>query len=293
MAVASPSIFNLPFGEFLFQVEFIDPPTVGKERETVQQLELILAKYDDVAGFIFEPLVQGAAGMQLHSAKGLDKLIKICKNKKIICIADEIMTGFYRTGKFLATDYLQNKPDIICLSKGLAAGMLPLGIAACAEFLYEGFLSDERAKAFFHGHSCTANPLSTRVAAASLDLLAKKSCQSKIKKIAQWQAAFIDKIHKLKQVKNARCIGIIAAFELEISADENSENTAKHNNLAAEIYQYFIRRGVILRPLGNTIYILPPYCIRRRELDKVYETIYQFLCKNNLDNGEKSGDLYF
>jgi len=289
MSVASPSIFNLPFGEFLFQVEFIDAPILGKEGESVQQFAQIIQKYDDIAGFIFEPLVQGAAGMQMHSAAGLDRLVAMAKNAQIICIADEIMTAFYRTGKFLATDYLENKPDIICLSKGLTSGMLPLGITACANFLYEGFLSDERAKAFFHGHSCTANPLSTRLAAASLDLLEKKSCRQKIVKIAQAQQQFITKISRLENVQNARALGVIAAFEWKMPTKADNQII----NWAAKIYQFFIRRGVILRPLGNTIYILPPYCIRKRELEKVYKTIIKFLTKTRLDNSEKSGDLYF
>jgi adenosylmethionine---8-amino-7-oxononanoate aminotransferase len=289
MAVASPSIFNQPFSNFLFEVDFIDPPTKGKESESLKQLAAILNCKNDIAGFIFEPLVQGAAGMKMHSASGLDDLLKLCKVKNIICIADEIMTAFYRTGKFLATDFLINKPDIICLSKGLTSGMLPLGITACAQFLYDGFLSKERSKAFFHGHSCTANPLATTIACASLDLLERLQMGKKIACISTMQAIFILKISKLNGVKNPRQQGIIAAFDWQ----PPDFATEQHKGWAAFAYQFFIKKGIILRPLGTTIYILPPYCIKPKELEKVYAVIFKFLSfiqkKSNFKN---KGSLY-
>jgi adenosylmethionine-8-amino-7-oxononanoate aminotransferase len=255
----------------LFQVEFLEFPTAEKEEETIAQFTQLLNS-GDVGAFIFEPLIQGAAGMRIYSAKILDALIRIAKEKNIICIADEVFTGFYRTGKFLATDALSIKPDIIALSKGITGGTMPMGVTVCTAEIYDAFKSDELIKAFLHGHSYTANPLSCAAANASFDLLMSEPCQQQIKMIDQSHRNFVHAIKTHPSVKKADSLGTILSIEL---ASEGK--TSYENNLRKLIYEYFLEQDILLRPLGNIIYIVPPYVITEMELQRIYKAIESFL----------------
>src|SRR4030095_13934767 len=168
MSVSERGVFTLPFQDYLFEVEFLDVPTNDNIDSLTKQIDQIGA---DACCFIYEPLVQGAGGMKMYEAHALNEIISACKKHDIICIADEVMTGFYRTGRMFAGEFVNEKADIICMSKGITGGMLPLGATACTQKIYDGFLSEDRSKTFFHGHSYTANPLACAVANASLDLL--------------------------------------------------------------------------------------------------------------------------
>ncbi|MGL6269382.1 MAG: aminotransferase class III-fold pyridoxal phosphate-dependent enzyme, partial [Chitinophagaceae bacterium] len=225
---------------------------------------------------IYEPLVQGAGGMKMTDPFLLNEILNIAKQNEIICIADEVMTGFGRTGRFFASEYIQNKPDIICLSKGLTGGTMALGITACTDKIYAAFVSENKMHTFFHGHSFTANPLACTAALASLDLLEKESCLKNIQWICDQQAIFIADIRnnvKLypKKIRNPRQMGTIAAFEIANGADEYL------NNISSIITQKCLEQGVYLRPLGNTVYIMPPYCITKEELEKVYMVLLSVL----------------
>lgn len=271
MSVGARNAFNLPFSKLLFDVIHIPVPVKGKEEETINALKQAL-KQDDVAAFIFEPLIQGAGGMVMYSAEVLDNMIELCRTKNVITIADEVMTGFGRTGKFFANDYLKNKADIICLSKGLTGGVMPLGVTSCAKFIYDAFLSDDKMKTFFHGHSYTANPTACSAALASMDLFDKPETFENIDRIEKKHTAFLQKIKSHKALMDVRQLGTIIAFEIK-----TTEHTNYLNSLAEQISDFFIGKGIILRPLGNIVYILPPYCIKNEDLDYIYESVEEFL----------------
>jgi len=275
MSVGARNAFNSPFTKLLFDVIHIPIPTKANEQFIVNQFNEVV-KNNDIAAFVFEPLVQGAGGMLMYSEKALDELIGLCNTHKIITIADEVMTGFGRTGKFFASDYLKNNPDIFCLSKGLTGGVMPLGVTTCAEFIYEAFLSDDKMKTFFHGHSYTANPTSCSAALASLELFDIEKTFLNIARIEKQHAIFYEKIKNHPQLLDIRKLGTIIAFEIK-----TREHTHYLNSLSEKISTFFISKKIILRPLGNVIYILPPYCITDNQLQEVYEAIETFLDELN------------
>lgn len=271
MSVGGRNAFTKPFFPFLFDVEFIDVPVAGKEEDTIFQIESLI-KQNDIAAFIYEPLVQGSAGMIMYNPKILDVLLEICKKNQVLTIADEVMTGFGRTGKWFATDYLSQKPDFMCLSKGLTGGTLPLGLTLCTREIYDAFLSDDNSRTFFHGHSFTGNPISCAVACASLDLLEKQETQTQIQEISKLHTNFSQKISSVKKIKNIRQTGTILAIEFN-----TNENSSYFNSIRDSIYSFFLNRNILLRPLGNVLYIIPPYSISENELNEIYSSIEAFI----------------
>jgi len=275
MSVGARNVFNNAFENLLFDVIHIPLPSVENINDLESTLQTWFTHHNDIAGFIFESLVQGAAGMLMYEAEHLDRLISICQQNKVICIADEVMTGFGRTGNFFASDYLQNMPDIICLSKGLTGGYMPLGVTACAQFIYDAYISDDKTKTFFHGHSYTANSTACAAALASLDLMEKEETWKQIQLISNLHADFVSAHQNHKRLKDCRSKGTILALEI---------NTAEHthylNNASESIASYFLKQHIIVRPLGNILYLIPPYCITEMELKKVYEVFDGFLSQN-------------
>jgi adenosylmethionine-8-amino-7-oxononanoate aminotransferase len=269
MSVSDRSVFTAAFHEHLFEVIFIDTPSADNI-ETLRNT--VRTHAPQCAAFIYEPLAQGAGGMKLYDAVWMDALLETIELAGILCIADEVMTGFGRTGCLFAGQYLQHKPDIICLSKGLTGGTMALGATACTAKIYAPFVSDDNTKTFFHGHSFTANPIACAAALASLDLSLQPGCANNIARIAAQQKIFTDRIAQYPAVKNARCLGTIAAFELVTPAKDEYLNTA-----GAALTAFAAARGVYLRPLGNTVYTMPPYCITDDELQKVYEVIEEYI----------------
>jgi adenosylmethionine-8-amino-7-oxononanoate aminotransferase len=271
MSVSDRSVFTLAFHDKLFEVLFINTPSA----ENIEELKSIINKEGtSIAAFIYEPLVQGAGGMKMYDAHWMNELLKTVKQQKIICIADEVMTGFGRTGKLFASEYIEEKPDIICLSKGLTGGTMALGVTACTDRIYQAYLSDDKLKTFFHGHSFTANPLACTAALASMDLLMEEDCFDKIEWITEQNEDFTEKLATYESrltIKNIRFLGTIIAFEIDNGKDEYL------NDIATTITQKALEQGVYIRPLGNTVYIMPPYCTTKEELEKVYETILNIL----------------
>ena len=271
MSVGARNAFNLPFSKLLFDVIHIPVPVKGKEQESLHALKIAL-KNEDVASFIFEPLIQGAGGMVMYSPEILDELIQECRNKNVITIADEVMTGFGRTGKFFASDYLEHKPDIICMSKGITGGVMPLGATSCSQFIFDAFLSNDKMKTFFHGHSYTANPTACSAALASMDLFDQPEAFENINRITALHATFLEKIKSHTALVKVRQSGTIIALEIK-----TGERTHYLNSLAERISEFFLARGIILRPLGNIVYVLPPYCISNEDLIYIYASIEEFL----------------
>ncbi|HYG03632.1 MAG TPA: adenosylmethionine--8-amino-7-oxononanoate transaminase [Chryseosolibacter sp.] len=271
MSVGERSIFSAPFNEHLFESNFIDFPTEQNRHFLFEQFERLL-KADAPAAFIYEPLIQGAAGMRMYSKDILDELISIAQKHNVICIADEVMTGFYRTGKMFASDHPGNKPDIITLSKGLTGGTMPLGVTACSERIVSAFNTNDFYKTFFHGHSFTGNPLSCAVANTSFDLLLTEKCQENIEMINRSHDMFISKMKQHPKVVSARHLGTICAIELS-----TPDGTSYDNKLRKKIYSHFLNKGILLRPLGNVIYVLPPYVITETQLLFIYGAIEEFI----------------
>jgi len=267
MSVSERGLFTGPFLHALFDVEYIDPPVPGKEDKSIEQLKSILSK-GEIACFIFEPIVQSVAGMKVHSASGLDHLVRLCHDCEVITIADEVMTGFGRTGPNFAIERLKNIPDMICLSKGITGGFLPLGVTVCKERLYERFLSTERAKAFLHGHSYCGNPLACAAGIASLEILDTSECQKKRQEIQRQHEAFLVKWKAHPKIASAHVTGTILGIEYITDG-----NTSYYNAVRDGLFSHFRSRHILIRPLGNTIHILPPYCISEEQLSKVYDAI--------------------
>jgi adenosylmethionine-8-amino-7-oxononanoate aminotransferase len=269
MAVSGRSAFTAAFDSLLFEVEFIDTPN----KENIQSLKSQISHLkSETACFVFEPLVQGSGGMLMYEAGYLDQLMAHCRQENVLMIADEVFTGFGRTGKPFACNHVQVQPDIMCFSKGLTGGTMALGLTTCTQHIYDAFLSDDRLKTLFHGHSFTANPIACAAALASLDLFLEPATAANISRIEIAHRQFADKIQHHPKIKAVRQTGTIVAMEWE-----TGDNTSYFNSLRDKLYQYFLAEGIILRPLGNIIYILPPYCITNAELDYVYSKIEQAL----------------
>ena len=267
MSVAERNAFNAAFNPFLFEVKRLPLPN----KNNIDNIEQQLAEWadnGDVAAFIFEPLVQGAAGMLMYEPQYLDALIAVTTEKNIISIADEVMTGFGRTGKNFAINYLNNQPDIICLSKGITGGFMPLGVTVCAQQIFDAFYADDTSKTFFHGHSYTANPLACAAANASMELLVGEKCQQQIQFICERHRHFAASIQNNELVKEVRQQGTILAIEIK-----TGEATSYFNSIQTFFYDFYLSQNIFLRPLGNVVYIMPPYCITNEELDKVYTAI--------------------
>lgn len=271
MSVGDRGPFSAPFGAYLFDVQFVPFPDEEHEAESMR---LFKATVDsgEVGVFIFEPLVQGSAGMRMYRADWLNEAIAYAQAAGVICIADEVFTGFYRSGKFFTSDFLEHQPDIFCLSKGLTGGTMALGVTSCTEQIVQAYQSDDIMKTFFHGHSFTANPIACAAAIASFELLEKESCLAQIQAISQWQGDFHAILLKHPKVDQAFHLGTILSITLKTESAGGYVNEVRH-----KLYPYFLERGILLRPLGNVIYVLPPYIIQKSELDFVHKEILNLL----------------
>ncbi len=271
MASSGISFFTEAFKGSLLEVVRIPVPTMGNEERSLQALH-DLAATNEFAAFIFEPLVQGAAGMVMYRPEVLDTMVLICNQNKVFTIADEVMTGFGKTGRTFATDYLDNKPDMMCLSKALTGGTIPMAITTFTQEIFDGFYHDDTNKALFHGHTFTANPTGCAAALASINLLQTAEMQNNIARINTQHLAFEQRIKSYPKVKTTRVLGVIFALEIKTETEESY-----YGALRNKLYNFFIDNGIILRPVGNIVYILPPYIITDSQLEKVYATVEKAL----------------
>lgn len=274
MSVGDRGLFTEPFSKHLFDAEFIPFPD-GKNDDTVIARFTELVSHNDVFAFIYEPLVQGAAGMRMYSPALLSQLMKIAKGKDVLCIADEVFTGFGRTGRIFASDHLELRPDLVAISKGLTGGTMALGITSCTPEIFEAFESNELSKTFFHGHSFTANPIACASANASYDLLMTEDCKKRIDIICALQSAFRNKMKDHPRLNDVRVRGTILALEVKTGS-----TTSYGNSLKFEIYRFFMGKGILLRPLGNVIYFLPSYAFTESDIALVHQSIEEFLIKS-------------
>ena len=270
MALSDHGLFSEPFQSLMFDVIAIDPPTKGHEAEALEQLRTVLEN-ESVACFFFEPLVQGVSGMRFHEAEGLDAMLELCHEHQVLSIADEVMVGCGRLGPLFPSQELNNPPDMLCLAKPLTGGFVPLGATVCTEEIYTAFLSDDRRKAFLHGHSYCANPIGCAAALATLELLQSEACVRQRQSIEQQHLSFQQQISKHRAVANCRVMGTLLA--LDYRSDEDSYFSGIRDQLA----QHFRDAGILIRPFGNSIHVLPPYCISEAELEEVYRSIEKSL----------------
>jgi adenosylmethionine-8-amino-7-oxononanoate aminotransferase len=275
MAVGSRSIFSQVFADWLFEVEFIpfpdtyidDPSVQFQEEQILNQLKTKLQQSpEQYAGVIIEPLVQGAGGIRMCRPTFLQQLRTVTAEFNLLLIFDEVMTGFGRTGDWFACIKSNVQPDIICLSKGITGGFLPLAVTVCTEDIYQAFYSDDPLKTLYHGHSYTANPLGCAAGLASLELMIEHEPQFKgleAKHRQQFEA-----LQDYPQLDRFRVTGTIAAMDV-ITSDQ----PGYLNQVSLTIRKQAIEYGVLLRPLGNVLYLMPPYCITDEELAMVYQAI--------------------
>jgi adenosylmethionine-8-amino-7-oxononanoate aminotransferase len=267
MAASGISFFTESFQGMLIDVVRIPVPVKGKEQESFESLKEAI-KDNSCAAFLFEPLVQGAAGMVMYEPESLDELIKICQTNNVLTIADEVMTGFGKTGKTFACDYLNQKPDMMCLSKALTGGTIPMAITTFTQNIFDAFYDDDINKALFHGHTFTGNPTGCAAALASLELLLSQEMQSNLVRINTCHLDFQKRVQNHPMVTTTRVLGVIFALEIKTETSESYYGTLRN-----KLYDFFIANGVIIRPVGNIVYILPPYVITDVQLKKVYDVV--------------------
>lgn len=267
MSVSGRGIFTEPFGEHLWEVARLPDPTEG---DTVAALDRLLdQRGSELAALIVEPLLLGAGGMRMYPEAVLRSLRERTTAHGVLLIADEVLTGFGRTGPLFACGAAAVRPDILCMSKGLTGGFLPLGATATTDAVFEAFRSPDRHLTLFHGHSYTANPLACAAGRASLRLL-DGACGGRRARIETAHREWLGRLRDHPRVRNPRVLGTVAAFDLVAESGYLSP-------IGQELGRFALEHGVLLRPLGNVVYLLPPYCTTPAEVGGVYEVIERFL----------------
>jgi adenosylmethionine-8-amino-7-oxononanoate aminotransferase len=243
--------------------------TIESANQAIKELKEILKKRGkEISAFIIEPLVQGAGYMHMYHPIYIKKAKEICQEYGIHLIADEIMTGFGRTGSMFAVEQANITPDFMTLSKGLTGGFLPLAVVMTNNDIYNAFYCDyNEYKAFLHSHSYTGNPLACSSALATLELFEKNDVLEKNREKSAYILEKLEKFKKLSNVKEIRQTGMISAIELKGYKPEE--------RIGLKVYQYGLSQGVLLRPLGHIIYFMPPYIINYQEIDKMIDTAYE------------------
>lgn len=271
MSLGQRGYFNKPFEDFFFQSDYLPFPSEEREEECLERAEKLFST-GEFAGVIVEPLVQGSAGMQMYRPEFLNELMKLAKKHDVLFIFDEVMTGWGRTGEMFAMDHCDATPDIVCLSKGITGGTLPLGLTVTKEHIFEAFLDEDKMKALLHGHSYTGNPLACAAACATLDIFEQEESQQNIKRICQQHSAFRERIKGKYNLSDLRQCGTILAIEIEIG-----EGSSYFSSVREKAIEHFYGNGMLLRPLGNVLFLNPPYCTTDEQLAFCYEKIEEFL----------------
>ena len=272
MSVGHRGVFNAAWDPMLFEVSFIPFPESGSEQRTLDALDTLLHQdADRFAAAIFEPMVLGAGGMKMYSAAVLAQIADICRHYGVWLILDEVMTGFGRTGTLFACEQAHVAPDIMCLSKGLTGGFLPMGVTLASEEIYDTFYSTDRARTFFHSSSYTGNPIACAAAVANLEIWDSEPVMERISSIARLHAIAVKQLAGRTPVARVRQTGTIAAVELK------ADDSGYLAQLGPKLNAFYLERDVLLRSLGNVIYVLPPYCTGAAELDRVYGVIDESL----------------
>jgi adenosylmethionine-8-amino-7-oxononanoate aminotransferase len=264
MSAGARGVFNAAYEPLLFDVTRLPFPAAGREQETLDALE---QSAKDAAALIVEPLILGAGGMLVYTPELLRDMAGVCRRHGMLFIADEVMTGFGRTGSLFACDQAGVTPDILCLAKGLSGGSLPLAATLCTREIFEAHYSTDRSRTFFHSSSFTANPVACAAARANLEIWKTEPVRQRIATLGTLQEERLAKIRRDARFENVRRLGTIAAMDLKVP------DPGYLAGIGPELMAFFHARGILLRPLGNTIYVLPPYCVTAADLDLVYDAI--------------------
>jgi len=270
MSVGARGVFNRAYEELLFDVSTLPFPAAGAEQHTLDALERF-CREEAPAALIVEPLILGAGGMLIYPAQVLSDMHAICRCHDVLFIADEVMTAWGRTGTLLACEQAGIVPDILCLSKGLTGGSLPLAVTMATDAIFDAHWSDDRARMFFHSSSYTANPIACAAANANLGLWNTEPVRDRIASLAAIQTSALAKIGASTGISGQRQIGTITAFDITV------DRPGYTSEIGRELAWSARTSGVLLRPLGNTVYVMPPYCIDQAQLDRVYGAIHDFL----------------
>jgi adenosylmethionine-8-amino-7-oxononanoate aminotransferase len=266
MSVGARGVFNAAYEPLLFEVDTIPFPAAGQEQKTLDAFER-LTRDGKVAALIVEPLVLGAGGMLMYPASVLAELKLIAERSDTLFIADEVMTGWGRTGTLFACEQAAIAPDILCTSKGLTGGSLPLAATLATDEIFRAHYSSDRTRTFFHSSSYTANPIACAAALANVGIWDDEPVAERVAALSRMQAQMIARFSGDPRFENVRTTGTIAALDLRVgSAGYLAE-------IGPRLRAFFLGRGLLLRPLGNVIYVLPPYCVTSGELDRLYAAI--------------------
>ena len=274
MSVSGKNLFTHPYKKLLFSVVRANQGNKSSDPISayVSDFEEKIEKYHSVsAGVIIEPLIQGAGGMIIWPKEALKKICSLSRKKGLYLIFDEVMTGFGRTGELFAFQKLGIVPDLLCLSKGLTGGFLPLALTVVNQNIYDSFLSDEKKHLFFHGHSFTGNPISCAAAAANIKKIKEKKWRKEWLRITSFHEKKIQDLKGHKNLIDVRGCGTVAALEFCV------KNQGYSSHFAEKLTNKALQKGVFLRPLGNIVYILPPYCTSNTELEQIWAVIEEEL----------------
>lgn len=266
MSVGARGVFNAAYGPLLFDVTSIPFPAKGREQATLDALESA-CRGESPAAFIVEPLVLGAGGMLMYPAWVLAEMKRICEASNVLFIADEVMTGWGRTGTLFACEHAKITPDIACYSKGLTGGALPLAVTLCRADIFEAHYSQDRTRTFFHSSSYTANPVACAAAKASLNLWKDRESHKRLACLARMQEQAVEPFRADSRFADVRWTGTITALELKTG------DAGYLAGIGPKLQAFFKGRNLLLRPLGNTIYVMPPYCVTAADLDEIYGAI--------------------
>ncbi|CAN7749109.1 adenosylmethionine--8-amino-7-oxononanoate transaminase [Mesorhizobium sp. LjNodule214] len=266
MSVGARGVFNAAYEPLLFEVDTIPFPAAGREQETLDRFEAV-SRDRRAAALIVEPLVLGAGGMLMYPASVLTELKKIAETSGTLLIADEVMTGWGRTGTMFACEQASISPDILCTSKGLTGGAIPLAATLATDAIFQAHYSEDRTKTFFHSSSYTANPIACAAALANVEIWRDEPVAERIATLSAKQAAGLQRFRDNPYFTACRATGTIAALDLRTgSAGYLAE-------IGPKLRAFFLERGLLVRPLGNVLYLLPPYCITGEELDGLHDAI--------------------
>jgi adenosylmethionine-8-amino-7-oxononanoate aminotransferase len=266
MSVGARGVFNQAYAPLLFDVGTIPFPAAGAEQATLDALERA-CREDAPAAFIAEPLILGAGGMLVYGPAILAEMHRICAAHGVLFIADEVMTGWGRTGTLLACEQAGVVPDLLCLAKGLTGGAIPLAVTLASEAIYDAHWSSDRAKTFYHSSSYTANPIACAAAVANLATWRDEPVRERIETLAARQSAGLARLADIPGIANPRQCGTIIAVDYEGSG------AGYLSGLGPRLMAFFRERDLLVRPLGNTAYVMPPYCIEAADLARVHAAL--------------------
>jgi len=266
MSLGARGVFSAAYEPLLFTIDTIPFPEQEREQETLDAFEK-LCRSGEIAALVIEPLICGAGGMKVYAPFVLSELRRISQSYDVLLIIDEVMTGWGRTGTLFACEQADILPDILCLSKGLTGGSLPLAVTLCRSEIFDAHLSKDRARSFFHSSSYTANPLACAAALANIGVWEDEPVLERIRHLQLMQENCISRFQNDKRFQNIRQIGTITALDLKVS------DAGYLAQIGLQLRQFFLERNILLRPLGNVIYVMPPYCVSEEELARIYEAI--------------------